>query len=84
MAKLKFMIMKSSVKNMNKLNKIFIAIICLILFSLPFIWVLVTSGYLFMKYEDKISLNFDDRDVNIGASCNNFSISYDGNGKFSA
>lgn len=63
---------------MKKLNKIVLAIVCLLLFSIPLFWSLVTSGFLFTKYDNKTSLNFDNRKININASCNSFSIDYDG------
>ncbi|MEG3058725.1 hypothetical protein [Anaerorhabdus sp.] len=63
---------------MKKLRKVLIVLIGIFLLTIPFVWSLVTSGYLFTKYEEKSTLIFDNKEVSIGANCNSFSIHYNG------
>lgn len=48
------------------------------LLTIPLIWSIVTSGYLFVKYENKCELIFNNQEVRIEANNNNFLINYDG------
>ncbi|MEG0077662.1 MAG: hypothetical protein RR700_07465 [Anaerorhabdus sp.] len=63
---------------MKKIRNILLVLFGIFLFSIPFIWSLFIHGQIFVNYNHKGDITFDNQNISIGARCNNFQFSYDG------